>query len=162
MLKWNPLVCIILLSLFAACHSDAITSTAADETKTFVTNDTIPETRDSVKKEPIAIYTSTKGDKLTVKVYQTKQTFQFLMKMEYKFLDEPDTLRIPNFGIQPKIVIQNGADNQSCIVGFLDKKNEFKDYKLVTVKSGNLQVKVLKRYFTGVYKTTFPDTTASH
>ncbi len=154
-------VLLVMALLFFSCQSDSISSEEVSETKTFITHDTIPEIRDSVSKEPVATYASSKGNKLEVKVYQTKQTFQFLMKMKYKFLDEPDTLHIPNIGIQPKIVIQNGADNQSCIVGFLDKKNEFKEYKLVTVKTGNLQVKVLKRYFTGVYKTTLPDTMAS-
>ena len=154
--------CLLLAVFFlSACGSGTLTSVDTDETKTFITTDTIPDKRDSIRKEPVATYISLKGDKLEVKVYQTAETFQFLMKMKYKFLDEPDTLRIPNFGIQPTIVIKNGADNQSCIIGFLDKKNAFKEYKLVTVKTGNLQVKVLKRYFAGAYKTTFDDTAAA-
>lgn len=153
--------CLLPVILFlSACHTDALTSSESNETQTFITHDTIPKLRDSVSQQPVATYTS-RGDKLNVKVYETKQTFQFIMKMKYKFLNEPDTLRIPDFGIQPKIVIQNGADNQSCTVGFLDKKGEFKEYKLVTIKTGNLQLKVLKRYFAGVYKTTFTDTMAA-
>lgn len=144
--------------LFVDCHSDSLCSVDMDETKTFITYDTIPATRDSVSKEPVATYTSTKGDKLTVTIYETKQTFQFLMMMKYKVLDEPDTLRIPNFGMRPEIVIKKGDDGQSCIVGFLDQNKECKEYKMVSVASGNLKLKVLKRYYTGVYKTTFGDT----
>ena len=109
---------ILLLFVVYSCRSDSLTTADAGDTKTFITTDTIPDTRDSISKEPVATYTSAKGDKLIIKVYQTKLMFQFIMKMKYKFLDEPDTLRIPNFGIRPNIVIQKGADGQSCIVGF--------------------------------------------
>ena len=151
--------CILLAAcVMYGCQPATLTSEEANETKTFITHDTIPETRDSVSQKPVASYTSAKGDKLKVNVYETKQTFQFVMKMKYKFLDEPDTLRIPNFGIRPQIVIKGGDDKQSCAVGFLDTKGNFKEYKLVSVKTGNLQVKVLKRYFTGHYKTVYNDT----
>jgi len=141
-----------------ACQSDTLTSEETNESKTFITHDAIPETRDGVSKKPVASYVSLKGEKLKVDVYETKQTFQFIMQMKYKFLDEPDTLRIPNFGIRPAIVIKGGDDKQSCTIDFLDTKGNFKDYKMVTVKTGNLQVKVLKQYFTGHYKTVYDDT----
>ncbi len=159
MIKYNCLF--LLLFCLSACQSDTLAGEDTNETKTLVTNDTIPELRDSISKMPVATYISSKGEKLEVKVYETQLTFQFIMKMKYKFLDEPDTLHIPNFGIRPRIVIKDGEDEQSCIIGFLDKKNQFRDYKLITVKTGNLQVKVLKRYFTGRYKTAYPDTTTT-
>lgn len=150
---------VFLLYFFCACRSDTVKSEEANETKTFITHDTIPEIRDSVSRKPVASYISP-GEKLKVDVYETKEMFRFIMQMRYKFLDEPDTLRIPNFGIRPTIVIKSGNDKQSCTVGFLDTKGEFKEYKLVTIKSGNLQVKVLKRYYTGHYKTVYEDTVA--
>ena len=156
----TPFCLLFIVCVVYACQSPTIKPEEANETKTFITRDTIPETRDSINKKPIASYTSTKGEKLKVEVFETKETFQFIMQMKYKFLDEPDTLRIPNFGIRPKIVIKGGDDKQSCTIGFLDTKGEFKEYKLVTVKTGNLQVKVLKRYFAGHYKTVYNDTAA--
>lgn len=86
-----------------ACQSPTVKSEEANETKTFITHDTLPETRYSVSKKPVAFYTSTKGEKLKVEVYETKETFRFIMQMKYKFLDEPDTLRISNFGIRRKL-----------------------------------------------------------
>ena len=148
---------LFLLCFVYACQSGGVKSEEVDRTKTFITHDTIPEVRDSVSKKPVAFYTSP-GNKLKVEVYETKQTFQFIIQVKYKFLDEPDTLHIPNFGIRPTIIIKSGDDKQSCTVGFLDTKGEFKEYKLVTIKNGNLQVKVLKRYYTGHYKTVYDNT----
>ncbi len=154
----KSLCLLALLCFLHACKPDTPTATDSNETKTVITHDTIPETRDSVSKKPVASYTSTKGEKLKVDVYQTKQTFRFVMQMKYKFLDEPDTLRIPNIGIRPTIVIKGGDDKQSCTIGFLDKEGTFKEYKLVTVKTGNLQVKVIRQYVTRHYKTVYNDT----
>lgn len=155
------LACVLILSCLHACQSNTLKNEEGGSTTTYITHDTIPDTRDSVSKKPVATFTSTKGDKLQVKVFETENTFHFLMTMNYQSLDEKDTLRIPNFGIYPTIKMQPGSDGKSCVVGFLDTKNQFREYKLVTVKSGNLQVKVLKRYYAGRTRTEYPDTSAN-
>ena len=62
-------------------------------------------------------------------------------------------MEIPNFGIQPKVEIHKAKDDFSCIIGFLDKKGEFKEYKQVAIKDNQMKLTTLKKYFVGVYKT---------
>ena len=68
-------------------------------------------------------------------------------------IDEKDTLEIPNFGIQPKLEIHKGKNDYSCVVGFLDKKGAFKEYKQVAITDNQMKLTTLKKYFVGVYKT---------
>jgi hypothetical protein len=63
-----------------------------------------------------------------------------------------DTLKIPNFGIMPKVEIQKGEKEQSCIIGFLDKNGVFKEYKLVRIKNEQLKISTLKYYAKTKYK----------
>lgn len=114
-------------------------------------NDTIPLTREKVEKSPVASYSEKVKDelndwRLAVDIYETKETFKFLMKIEYMVQEAEDTLTIPNFGIMPKVEIRKGPEKESCIVGFLDKKGEFKEYKLIALKEKQLKIKTLKYY----------------
>jgi len=90
--------------------------------------------------------------KFAVNIYETKETFHYLMKMQYMELRADDTLKIPNFGTAPKIEIKQGSEPLSCIVGFLDKNNQFKEYKLVSIKDKNLSVHILHRYAVTTYE----------
>ena len=117
----------------------------------------IPETRDMVSKKTVASFSKKIPDELNdwkfaVNVYETKQTFNFLMKMQYMELTAEDTLKIPNFGIEPKVEIREGKDQYSCIIGFLDKNNKFKEYKLISAKDDKLSVKILHRYASVTYR----------
>jgi hypothetical protein len=110
-----------------------------------------------VNPKPVASFAKKVPDELNdwkfaVNIYETKETFYFLMKMQYMELMAEDTLKIPNFGIAPKIEVKAGKDSYSCIIGFLDKQNVFKEYKLVTAKDGNLSVKILHRYASVAYE----------
>jgi hypothetical protein len=73
--------------------------------------------------------------------------------MRYKEINVNEVLNIPNFGFEPKILLQKGAIRNSCIIGFADKKGNFKEYKKVEVKNEQLKLMGLKSYFVGVYKT---------
>lgn len=132
----------------------------AASSTSFVTNDTVSTIRDVVSRKPVASYVVPVNDpKLErtfgVNVYETSHTFEFLLKMHYEAMEITDTLKVPNFGVLPTIKINRGKDNLSCIVGFLDKKNEFKEYKMVTVKGDKMRLVVLKRYSTGRYRTVY-------
>jgi len=127
-------------------------------TTTVITNDTIPETRTTVRKEAVASYTVPSPDKsnprqFAVSVYETPLRFRFLLKMQYKTFQTTDTLKIPNFGIQPVVAIQKGNEPYACIIGFNDKKGEFRPYKQVSINGNQLKLTVLKSYFAGVYST---------
>ncbi|MCF0070277.1 hypothetical protein LZD49_07325 [Dyadobacter sp. CY261] len=131
-------------------------STSSDEPEKAI-NDTIPLTREKVENSPVASYSEKVKDdlndwRLAVDVYETKQTFKFLMKIEYMVQEAEDTLTIPNFGIMPKVEVRKGPEKESCIVGFLDKQGEFKEYKLIALKNKQLKISTLKYYGRARYK----------
>lgn len=157
-MKWkNTIAWSVLMVCFVSCnqlHGDS----NVNESTTYITNDTVSEIRSKVSPVPVAEYVKPINDplnnwKFAVSVTETKLRFSYILKMKYKELDESDTLRIPNFGIQPRIEIRKGADDYSCIIGFLDKKSEFKEYKQVAIKDNQMKLTTLKRYFVGVYRT---------
>ncbi len=88
----------------------------------------------------------------SVNIYETTETFKYLLKLRYKELRITDTLTIPNFSIYPKPDIKNDKKN-SCIISFADKKGDFKAYKMVAIKNERLKIIGLKSYFVCVYKT---------
>ena len=57
-----------------------------------------------------------------------------------------DTLNIPDFGIWPVIKVNPGKEKLSCIIGFLDRNKEFREYKMLSEKDGQLALTTLKRY----------------
>src|SRR5256885_16963770 len=64
----------------------------------------IPAERSVVNPNPIKIYSETvksfeTTDEFKVSLFETKETFKYLIKIQYKQLAEEDTLRIPNFGV---------------------------------------------------------------
>ena len=127
----------------------------SDESKeTFkVVNDTIPETRTTVKSAAVSTYSEPVPDKdklnnwkFAVSLYETPAMFKYLVKIEYMALNEKDTVTIPNFGILPQVEVRKGATPLSCIIGFLDKTGEFKPYKQVAVENKNLKITTLRHY----------------
>lgn len=111
----------------------------------------VPLDRDNVKKEPVAEYKVRTENPLNdwyfqVQLYETPKTFHYLIKLEYEVIEGKDTLKLPNFGMMPKPVIQKGPDKYSCIIGFLDKDNKFREYKKVYVKGNTLKIEAIKHY----------------
>lgn len=147
----------LLLLLFAVSCGE---QSSKDETKTSdttaaatVTNpaDKIPSTRDSVRAEPVAQYSEKTDNPLndwyfSVKLFETPKTFHYLIKLQYEEIRGEDTLKLPNFGILPQPVIQKGPDKYSCIIGFMDKDNNFREYKKIFVKDNTLKITALKHY----------------
>jgi hypothetical protein len=147
------------LFIFACNNSNTLQSKNSGDTTSFVTNDTVPEGRAIVSKSPVASYMVPVGNRVLkqnfgVQVYETPLTFQYLLRMQFGGMIEMDTLKIPNFGIQPVVEVRPGKDKLSCIIGFLDKKKEFKEYKMLTAKGNQMKLIVLKRYYVGVYRDT--------
>lgn len=153
---------IFVASIFAmllfACNTKQETDNTQthDTTKTIARADTISTIRNVVDPTAVASYSKKIPDdlndwKFAVNVYETRETFHYLMKVQYEELKVTDTLKIPNFGIAPKIEIHPGPDDYSCIVGFLDKDKKFLEYKLVTAAGGDLKIKVLHHYAVTTY-----------
>ncbi|THU39449.1 hypothetical protein FAM09_13165 [Niastella caeni] len=116
----------------------------------------VPEYRESVNPEPVAEYKERTDNPLndwyfSIKLYETPKTFQYVMKLKYEEMEGDDTLNLPNVGTPPQPVIQKGEDKYSCIVGFMDNHNQFREYKKVYVKNDQLKVTSLKHYSAYTY-----------
>ena len=113
--------------------------------------DLVPADRATVKKEPVATYSEKVKNPLNdwrfqVQLFETPKTFRYLMKLEYEEMRESDTLKIPNLGFEPRLKIIKGEEPHSCIIGFLDKKDQFREYKKVIATNNRLRVITLKHY----------------
>ena len=122
-------------------------------------NGDIPAERSSINPNAIKTYTESiksfeTTDQFVVSLFETKKTFHFLIKIQYKNLDETDTLKVPNFGMQPSVEIIQGDKRPSCIVGFLDQDKKFRESKLVYFEDNTLKVHVLKHYAVSTYQDT--------
>jgi len=149
------LSCILLAS---ACNSGPDNTSDANDSTIVVSNDTIPETRKSVSQQPVASYSEPVKDELNdwkfaVSVYETTKTFRFILRIQYKELRMSDSLPIPNFGTWPKVELRKGPEPLSCIIGFLDKKQEFKPYRKAAIKNDQLKLTKLASYYVGVTRT---------
>jgi hypothetical protein len=88
----------------------------------------------------------------SVGVYQTAKTFHFLLKLQFEELRGEDTLILPNFGIDPKPALEKGKDKYSCLVGFIDKNDSFRAYKMVSVIEGReIKLSTLHHYAVDTY-----------
>jgi hypothetical protein len=111
-----------------------------------------PEFRQQVKKEAVAEYKEKVNDRLntnwffSVQLYETSRTLSYRVHMQYEELEGEDTLVLPDLGAAPRPVIQKGKDNYSCMIGFMDKDNKFREYKLVSAKGDQLAIKAVKHY----------------
>jgi hypothetical protein len=134
------------------------TSKTGDSKDSVILNyENIPAERKTVDPNPVKIYTETINnpettDEFKVAVYETKETFHYLIKFSYKNLEEEDTLKVPNFGVQPSIEIKKGDTRSSCILGFYDEKKKFRESKLIYFDNDELKVRVLKHYAVSTYQ----------
>ncbi|TDH27404.1 hypothetical protein EXU57_07410 [Segetibacter sp. 3557_3] len=148
----------LCLMLFAiACNTETTENDKKTDSK-IITNDTVPEVRTNISKAPVASYMVPLGNPVQkwffgVQVFETNQTFKYLLRMQYEGMIETDTLRLPNFGTWPVVEVRKGSEKLSCIIGFLDQQKQFKEYKKLVVEVNNMKLVVLKRYSVGVTQT---------
>lgn len=141
-----------------ACHSStAPAPVAADTQQATRSNASLykrqPEMRDRVRKEPVAEYKVRTENKLndlyfTVKVYETPVTLKYVAKVDFEGMGGEDTIRLPDAGVPPHPILQKGPEKYSCIVGFMDNANSFRELKkvYVTDKGSELKITTLKHY----------------
>ena len=131
-----------------ANNSDSVTA------KTRILNpaEGIPAMRTTIRPDPVQEYQEKTDNPLndwyfSVKLYETPVTFHYLVKMKFEEVEGEDTIRLPNFGFLPKPVLKKGDGKYSCIIGFMDAQNQFREYKLVHVEDGSqLKLTTLKHY----------------
>ena len=139
---------LLFLLVFASCNSGNNGGLGGDS----AVYENIPAERKEVNLNAVKTYAETvksfeTTDEFKVSLFETKETFHYLIKIQYKNLDEEDTLKVPNFNIKPSVEIVKGDSiRPSCIVGFYDDKKQFRESKLVYFEDNSLKVKVLKHY----------------
>jgi len=145
----------VLFLFFAACqfHPNPNNSSGSDSaSRQKYPSDNIPEFRKEIKAEPVAEFRERTDNPLNnwyflVRLFETEKTFQYRVTLQFEEIKGEDTLYFPNFGIPPKPVIRKGQDKYSCIIGFMDKDQKFREYKKVFMKGGNqLKIVTLNRY----------------
>ena len=119
----------------------------------------VPSERSSVSAAAVKTYSEViksfeTTDTFKVALYETKQTFKYLIKIHYKQLDAEDTLRIPDFGINPMVDVKKGEKRPSCIIGFFDEHKQFRESKMVSFEENEIKVHVLKHYAVATYQDT--------
>lgn len=118
----------------------------------------VSETRSVVKTTPAAEYSEPLKDELNdwkfyVGLYETKRTFHYTVHIQCKELRLTDSVNIPNFGREPIVAVRKGKEPLSALIGFLDKKNNFMEYKEVSFKNDRLRVRTLHTYSVNAYRT---------
>lgn len=151
----------VIFMVVISCNSsknNELQSSDTNDTTTYITNDTISNFRKVINQNAVASFSKSVPDEFNkwvfaIDVYETKETFKYNMRIKYKELVVTDSLRIPNFGIMPKVILQSGKEPLSCIIGFADKKGNFKEYRKAFIDNDRLRIVSLKSYFVGVYQT---------
>lgn len=158
-MKLSGIISLLAILSIIGCEQPAKPDTADQGTESNKKPLTIkiPEYRDSVRKQPVAQHQEKVDNPLndwyfSVKVYETPKTFQYLVKLKFEEIDGEDTLKLPNFGTLPKPAIQKGNEKYSCIIGFMDRENKFREYKKVYVQANHLKITALKHYAVATYE----------
>jgi hypothetical protein len=143
---------LLLLIVLLSCNTNSGNNNSRDSVG--YSSGKVSETRAIVNPNPVKIYTETvksfeTTDEFKVALFETKETYHYLIKINYKNLEAEDTLRVPDFGQVPAVEIKQGDKRPSCIVGFLDNDKQFRESKLISFEDDEIKVHVLKHY--GVY-----------
>jgi len=148
-----------VIVLLISCNSKQGLQDVSGKDSVILNYENIPAERASVNPNPVKTYNEAVQrfeitDNFVVSLYETKNTFHYLIKIQYQNLEEEDTLKVPDFGIQPSVEIIKGDKRPSCIVGFFDKDKKFRESKLIYMDGDKLKVHVLKRYAVATYQDT--------
>ena len=130
-----PTVTAFAALVFAACDSKPV----------------IKKERETVNPAPVKTYqeivkSEETTDTFNVALYETKYTFKYLIKINYTGIEAADSLRIPNLGYAPAPEIKEGQVRPSCIIGFLDDKQQFMEGNEVVFEDNKLKFHTLKTY----------------
>ena len=148
-------VFILCISILFSCNNSAAPTPDATSSSAVDTGlakpVTYPEERKEIRKAAVATYKERVDNPLnewyfSVQLFETPHSFHYKMLLQYEEIRGVDTLKLPNFGLEPKPEIRKGPDPFSCIIGFLDKEGKFREYKKVYVVNGALKVTAIKHY----------------
>ena len=144
---------LLILSILISCQNSQKKEKISEKKKDRVISKTpyINPVRDEVRKQAVVSYSEKIDNPLNdwyfrVELFETKNSFHYLVKLQYEEIRGTDTLKLPNFGRMPEPVIKKGEEQYSCIIGFLDKEDKFREYKKVYVKDNVLKITTLRHY----------------
>jgi hypothetical protein len=151
----------IFLLLLAGCEQATNTNTEVRDSTVVISHDTIPETRQKVNSGSVSIYSEKIPDELNdwkfaVSLHETKRTFHYIVQIQAKEVRITDSINLPNFGIMPKPEVRKGKEPLTCIIGFLDKKGAFKEYRKISFQNDRLHISTINNYAVSSYKTSTP------
>lgn len=148
----------VVLIIFQACENEPAqnnTDVIIDiDDDSVVDKPVVSTIRSEVSKDAVASYRVKTDDPLNdwyfkAAIFETGETFKYLMKFQFEEIRGEDTLRFPNTGVEIKPVIKKGPEKYSCIIGFLHPvDSSFKEYKKLYVKDDNLKLTTLVQYYT--------------
>lgn len=153
-MKQAKYLCFLFIFQLVSCAEK--NKNNSDSRTITVSNDTIPSVRKKVSKKPVAAYVIPMGDvkldrKFGVEIYETPGTFKYFLVMYHDGTIQNDTLTVPNFGRWPEVKVKPGKEKFSCIIGFLDNKNDFMEFKMLSAKGDKLRLTILKQYGVATY-----------
>jgi hypothetical protein len=147
----TPFILLTVLLLSAGRNAAAQERTRKDTFRIDPSNPVLPPPRQNpgdrskINKEPVAEYREPTGHlhgNFIVKLYETSKTMRYRIDVDYDGLPGDDTLRFPDLGTIPRPVLKKGTTPLSCIIGFLDNDNLFREVKLVFVTPKGNQFKI--------------------
>ena len=155
----KPFSLLLVIVCFICCHPITSQEDEAGNDSIIYNYEDIAAERSTVNPNPIKSYSETvksfeTTDQFVVALYETKETFHYLIRIQYKNLEAEDTLKVPNFGRAPSVEILKAAKRPSCVVGFFDKDNKFRESKLVYFEDNRLKIHVLKHFAVATYQDT--------
>jgi hypothetical protein len=144
---------VFLLSFLSCNHADEVKQVYQNsEEKVQEMHQPVSPYRETVSEMPVAGYSIKTDDALNdwyfkLDIFETPETFKYLMKFQFEEIRGEDTLKFPHAGKELKPVVQKGPEQYSAIIGFEDPSDgSFKEYKKLFVENGQLKLKILKRY----------------
>jgi hypothetical protein len=147
----TPFILLIVLLLSVGHNATAQVRSRKDTFRLDPSNPVLPsprqnsEERSKIKKEPVAEYREPTGHPhgtFVVSLYETSRTMRYRIAVDYEGLTGDDTVRLPDLGAIPRPALKKGSTPLSCIVGFLDNDNLFREVKLVYVTPKGNQFKI--------------------
>lgn len=153
----RKLVPLFLLASVTGCVTPEKEKEKTTTEKRVVVNDTVPAERTAVNPRPVAAWRATVPDELnefefSVRLYETPLRFRYRADIIYKTMQVKDTVDIPNFGHQPRPDVRRLGNDLSCMIGFYDAENSFRDLKKVEIIDNQLKIVQVRRYGIGTVK----------
>jgi hypothetical protein len=148
----TPIIPFLTLILFLLCCQTPVVAQHSSKRDTFLIDPSKPvlpptrqnpEARAHVKKEAVAEYREkSKHGEFVVKLFQTAKTMSYRIDVDFEGLPGSDTVHLPDLGTEPRPALEKGDSTRSCLVGFLDNDNKFREVKLVYVTPKGNQFKI--------------------